>query len=47
MIKYFITVSFRQNAKKLNKHFYLSGENQNLETCIPVSFEQLKELKQF
>ena len=27
--------------------FYLSGPNENLETCIPVWYEQLKELKQF
>ena len=26
--------------------FYLSSKNENLETCIPVWFEQLRELKQ-
>ena len=27
--------------------FYLSGVNENLETCVQVWFEQLKYLKQF
>ena len=47
MLQYYITVSFRQFTETLISCFYLSAENKNLETCIPVWFEQLKELKQF
>ena len=31
----------------LNQFFYLSSENENLETCVQVWFEKLKESKQF
>ena len=47
MLKYYITVSFRQYTKTLNQFFYLSSENENLETCVHGWFEQLKESKQF
>ena len=47
MLKYFVTISFRQFTKTLNQFFYLSNANENLDTCIQVWFEQLKELQQF
>ena len=47
MPKNYITVLFRQFMKTLNQFFYMSRENQNLETWVLVWFEQLKELKQF
>ena len=47
MLKYYVTVSLREVMKTSNQLFYLSGANGNLETCIQISFEQLKELKQF
>ena len=46
MLKYYITVSFRQFPKTLNQ-FYVPSANKNLETGILVWFEQLKEIKQF
>ena len=45
MLKYYITVSGWLFAE--TSVFYLSGANKNLETCIKIWFEQLKELKQF
>ena len=33
--------------KNFKPVFYISSANENLETCIQVSFEKLKELKQF
>ena len=45
MPKYCITVLFQQFSKTLNQFFYLSSGNENLETCIPVWFENLKEQK--
>ena len=47
MLKYYITVSFRQFTKTLNQFFYLSSANKNEETCTHVWFEQLKKLKSF
>ena len=47
MLKYYITVSYRQFTKTLNIFFYLSSANENLETYVKVWFEQLKESKQF
>ena len=37
----------RQFAKTLNKYFYLSWENENLEICLQVLSEQLRESNQF
>ena len=45
--KMFITFLFQQFTKTLNRIFYLKRTNENLETCLPVWFEQLKELKHF
>ena len=45
--KYYMTVLSRQFAKTWNQIFYLSRANENLETCMLVRFEHLKELKQF
>ena len=45
MLKYYITVWFRQFVKTLNQFFYLHSAKENVESCIQVSFEQLKELK--
>ena len=39
--------SIRQFTETLNQFFYLSWTNGNFETCMPVRFGQLKELKQF
>ena len=39
MLKYYITVLFRQFTKTLNQYFYLSNANENMETCIPLWFE--------
>ena len=47
MLKYYITVSFRQFTKTINQFFYLSRANKNLEICMPVLFVQLNESKHF
>ena len=47
MLKYYITVLFRQFTKTINQSFYLSSASENLKTCIRVWYEKLKELKQF
>ena len=46
MLKYYITFLFRQFTKTLNRFFHLRRQK-NLETCMPVRFEQFKELKHF
>ena len=47
MLNYYITVLLRQFTKTLNQFFYLSSANKDLETYVPVWFEQFKEQKQF
>ena len=47
MLKYYITVSFRQFMKTLNQFSYLSSPNENLETCMQARFAKMKELNQF
>ena len=42
MRKYYITVLFRQFTKTSNQLFYISGANENKETCMPPWFEQLE-----
>ena len=39
MLKYYITVSFRQFMETLNQFFNLPSANKKLETCIQFSFE--------
>ena len=34
MLKYYITVSFRQFTKTLNQSFYLSSENEKFGVCL-------------
>ena len=43
MLKYNITALFQQFTEILNQHFHLFTANKNLQTCLPVSFQQLKE----
>ena len=46
MLIYYITILLQQFTKTLNQFLYLSRENENLEICMPVLFEQLNESKQ-
>ena len=45
MLKYYIIVSLEQLT--LNQFFDLSRAKESLKICMPVSFVQLNELKQF
>ena len=55
MLKYYITVLFQEFTRTLKQFFFTYlGQNQKKlkkkkksETCIPVWFEQLKELNHF
>ena len=40
-LKYYIPVLLRQGTKTLNKFFYLSRANENLEISMPVWFGQV------
>ena len=46
MLIYYITILLQQFTKTLNQFLHLSRENENLEICMPVLFEQLNESKQ-